>query len=216
MAPMCRIMSPRPASQGGGAAVAVQDSLSLGGARAGGAYQAEALDALAARAAADDRAAFEQIYLLVVDDLFAFVRGQCRNETVAEDLTSNAFLKAWRSAKYYRTGTHGYRQWIFGIARNEVRDYWRSSQRTLPILGLDFSDGTEMELPSDPLEARRIVERAMTVLTDDQRQVVVLRYFGGNSHEEIAEIMGKREGAVRALLLRALRRMRKVMADASP
>lgn len=173
------------------------------------------LDRLAARVAAGDSAAFEQIYLLLVDDLYVYVRGQCHNDTVAEDLVANVFLKAWRSARCYHTGSDRFRRWIFTIARNEVRDYWRASQRTLPILGMDVQD--ESEAPdSSAIDARPQVAAALRVLTEDQRQVVVLRFFNNKSHEEIARIMGKREGAVRALLMRALRHMRKVMLDAAP
>jgi RNA polymerase sigma-70 factor (ECF subfamily) len=171
------------------------------------------LDQLAERAAGGDRAAFEQIYNLLVDELYSYIRGQCQNETVAEDLLANVFLKAWRSARRHRSGTDHFRRWIFTIARNEVRDHWRTNQRTLP-LDLELRDEAEAPEARDPEEVRRQVVRAMASLTDAQRQVVVLRYFSNKSHEEIAILMGKREGAVRALLLRALRRMRKVMTDA--
>jgi RNA polymerase sigma-70 factor, ECF subfamily len=174
------------------------------------------LDVLAERAANGDQAAFEQIYNLLAQELYSYICAQCRNETAAEDILSNVFMKAWRSVKRYRTGSDRFRRWIFAIARNEVRDYWRTSQRTLPFFDIDLTDESDMQPGSDrdPDDARRQVERAMAILTEDQRQVVLLRYFSNKSHEEIAGIMGKREGAVRALLLRALRRMRKVMVDA--
>ncbi len=173
------------------------------------------LDILAQRAAEGDTAAFEQIYNLLADELYGYICGQCHNETVAEDILANVFLKAWRSARRYHAGSDRFRRWIFTIARNEVRDHWRTSQRTLPFLDIDITDESEpFGSGRDPEEARREVARAMSILTEEQRQVVVLRYFSNKSHEEIAGIMGKREGAVRALLLRALRRMRKVMVDA--
>ncbi|MBE0611349.1 MAG: RNA polymerase sigma factor [Dehalococcoidia bacterium] len=194
----------------------MQDSFSLPHLREADRLQALELDELAARAALGDRAAFERIYNLLVNDLYSYIRGQCRNETVAEDLVANVFLKAWRSAKGYRPSSHTFRRWIFTIARNEVRDYWRASQRTLPMVEFDISDERQPELEADPVETRRLVQRALATLTEEQRQVVVLRYFSNKSHEEIATILGKREGAVRAQLMRALRQMRKVMGDATP
>lgn len=194
----------------------MQDSVSLPHLREADRLQALELDELAARAALGDRAAFERIYNLLVDDLYSYLRGQCRNETVAEDLVANVFLKAWRSAKGYRPSSHTFRRWIFTIARNEVRDYWRASQRTLPMVEFDISDERHPEAESDPVETRRLVQQALATLTEEQRQVVVLRYFSNKSHEEIATILGKREGAVRAQLMRALRQMRKVMGDATP
>lgn len=194
----------------------MQDSVSLPHLREADRLQALELDELAARAASGDRAAFERIYNLLVDDLYSYVRGQCRNETVAEDIVANVFLKAWRSAKGYRPQSHTFRRWIFTIARNEVRDHWRASQRTLPMVEFDISDERHTEVEADPVEVRRLVQQALSTLTDEQRQVVVLRYFSNKSHEEIATILGKREGAVRAQLMRALRQMRKVMGDATP
>ncbi len=194
----------------------MQDSVSLPHLREADRLQALELDELAERAANGDRAAFERIYNLLVDDLYSYVRGQCRNETVAEDIVANVFLKAWRSASGYRPSSHTFRRWIFTIARNEVRDYWRASQRTLPMVEFDISDERHPEVEADPVEVRRLVQQALSTLTDEQRQVVVLRYFSNKSHEEIATILGKREGAVRAQLMRALRQMRKVMGDATP
>jgi RNA polymerase sigma-70 factor (ECF subfamily) len=194
----------------------LQDSVSLPHLREADQLQALELDELAARAALGDRAAFERIYNLLVDDLYSYIRGQCRNETVAEDLVANVFLKAWRSAKGYRPSSHTFRRWIFTIARNEVRDFWRASQRTLPMVEFDISDERQPEPETDPVEVRRLVQQALATLTEEQRQVVVLRYFSNKSHEEIATILGKREGAVRAQLMRALRQMRKVMGDATP
>lgn len=194
----------------------MQDLVSLPHLREADRLQALELDELAARAALGDRAAFERIYNLLVDDLYSYIRGQTRNETVAEDLVANVFLKAWRSAKGYRPSSHTFRRWIFTIARNEVRDYWRASQRTLPMVEFEISDERQPEPESDPVEVRRLVQQALATLTEEQRQVVVLRYFSNKSHEEIATILGKREGAVRAQLMRALRQMRKVMGDATP
>lgn len=197
----------------------MQEIRSLQAADTSGARENAALDGLAARVAQGDKAAFEQIYLALADDLYTYVRAQCHNETVAEDIVANVFLKAWRSAKRYRTGTGRFRPWIFAIARNELRDYWRKHVPTQPIVGFESTlpaESPEVDSPERGREARALVDRALAVLTEEQRQVVVLRYFNHRSHEEIAKIMGKREGAVRALLLRALRHMRKVMVDAAP
>ena len=177
---------------------------------------AELLDRLAASTANGDRIAFEQIYSLTVDDLFIYVRGQCRSESAAEDIVSNAYYKAWRSARRYHVGSNGYRKWLFGIARNELRNYWSANQPALDITDLELAADDEFEASHAQADARRAVAQLLDTLTEQQRQVVVLRYFNNKSHEEIARIMGKREGAVRALLVRALRHMRKVMGDAAP
>jgi RNA polymerase sigma-70 factor, ECF subfamily len=181
-----------------------------------GAAAPASLDALASKAAHGDRSAFEQIYCILADELYGYIRAQCRDADAAEDIVANVFLKAWRSARAYRSGSDRFRHWIFAIARNELRDYWRTLPRTVSLLDLDFEDPVD-DQGSDRLEAaRREVGLALAAVTPEQRQVVVLRYFGGKTYQEIAAIMDKREGAVRALNLRALRHMRKVVHDASP
>lgn len=176
--------------------------------------QSAGLDVLAARAGRGDRLAFEQIYTLVVDDLYGYVRGLCRDDATAEDVTAEVFFKAWRSAARYRPGSNTYRRWLFTIARNEVRDYWRSRQATIPIDG-DFQDAARQDPPPSADALDSLVERGLGSLNESQRQVVVLRYYRNKSFEEIASLMGKREGAVRAQLMRALNRMRKVVGDAA-
>jgi RNA polymerase sigma-70 factor (ECF subfamily) len=174
------------------------------------------LDALAQQAASGDRAAFEQIYLQLADELYRYVYGQCREAATAEDIVATVFLRAWRSAKAYRAGSMRFRPWVFAIARNELRDYWRSRQRTLPLQHADYALEEPPMTLDDTDAAIAAVTQALAILTPEQRDVVALRYFNHKSHREIATILGKREGAVRSLLLRALRRMRKVMTDAAP
>jgi RNA polymerase sigma-70 factor (ECF subfamily) len=175
--------------------------------------EATALDALAARAADGDQAAFEQIYTHMVDELHLYIRGQCRDPAFAEDILSNVFLAAWRSARTYRQGSRQFRRWLFGIARNEVREYWRRRETAIPMLDVDLFDHAEDGL-APPDHVVETIDRAMAQLNEEQRQVVALRYFGNKTHEEIAALLGKREGAVRAQLMRALRQMRKVIVDA--
>jgi RNA polymerase sigma-70 factor (ECF subfamily) len=173
----------------------------------------EELDRLAVLAGQGDRAAFNDIYLYLVDDLFRFVRGQTGDDTEAEDILADVFLKAWRGVPRYRAGSGKFRPWIFAIARNEVRRYWRSRPQGIEPLTDDVIDDPD-EPGNDPELTRRFIFEALSVLTDEQREVVVLRFFGEHDHAAIARTLGKREGAVRALLLRALRRMRREMAHA--
>lgn len=174
------------------------------------------LDELASQAAGGDRTAFGEIYSMLVDDLYTYVRGQCSEDQTAEDIVAEVFLKAWRAAKSYKVGSRRFRAWIFAIARNETRDYWRSLSRATSPLIDDLPEQPQEEADPGRPDARNLTERAMAVLTESQREVVVLRYFAGKSHAEIARITGRREGAIRALLHRALRRMRKVLPDAAP
>jgi len=193
----------------------VEESCHLGGeALEGIRREVDALDDLAARVAAGDRAAFDELYSRMVDDVYAYVRGQCRNDAEAEDIIANVFLKAWRSMRSYRAGSGQFRRWLFAIARNELKRAWAQRKREAAPLPEELPQAA-FDAPGLDVSTRDLLHRALAVLTPDQRDVVVLRYYGGKSHQEIAAILGKREGAVRALLLRALRTMRKAMDDAA-
>jgi RNA polymerase sigma-70 factor (ECF subfamily) len=176
----------------------------------------EVLDALAQRAARGDKAAFEEIFEATSGELYRFARGLSGNDAVAEDIVATTYLRAWQSARSYRVGTNNYRRWLLGIARNQIYDHWRVNNETVPISEMDFVAPDISEGQRSAGEVRGELDRLLATITPDQREVVVLRYIDNKSHEEIGRLLGKREGAVRAQLLRALRHMRKVIRDASP
>ena len=190
----------------------MQDTLAREQSDAGRADSGQ-LDELAAQVALGVRAAFEQVYFLLIDDLYAYARSHTSDDSSAEDVVATVFLKAWQYGARYRAGTGSYRRWIFGIARNEVRNVWRAErksqdlERQLETFAVEIPGMPELEI--DEAAIRGALER----LTEEQRDVVTLRYFGGKSHREIAEILGKGEGSVRALQHRALRQMRKSVSD---
>jgi RNA polymerase sigma-70 factor (ECF subfamily) len=173
------------------------------------------LDELAARAAAGDKSAFEAIYVATIDEILGYLQGQLRDDQAAEDVAANTYVKAWSSARTYRAGSNRYRRWLFAIAHNALRDHWR---RTKPGIGLTDAMAARLAAPDDWNPLDRLASAAagaMARLNEQQRQVIALRFFSGLNHAEIARITGKREGAVRAQLLRALRQMRKVMDNAA-
>ncbi len=194
----------------------VQDSVFLEQAGSALAAEDERLDRLAVATARGDSTAFETIYTETVDDVYSYLLGHTRDATAAEDLTSSVFLKAWKGAASYRAGSNRYRRWLFAIARNELRDSWRKERPTAPFDQVELADTGGTNSGSETAHLREMVSHALECLNDEQRQVVILRFFSEQSHAEIARILNKREGAVRVQLLRALRQMRKVMANAAP
>lgn len=172
------------------------------------------LDALALRAATADRHAFSEIYTLLADDLYRYVAGQIRDHGAAEDVVAEVFLRAWRFLPKYRQGSNGFRPWVFAIARNQVRDAWKREQSRPGPLDEDLAESIP-EAAGEQAEARRVVQRALKCLSGEQRDIVMLRFVGEKSHAEIGRLVGKREGAVRVTLMRALRRMRKELDDAA-
>ncbi|MCC7020585.1 MAG: sigma-70 family RNA polymerase sigma factor [Ardenticatenales bacterium] len=173
---------------------------------------------LAAKACGGDRAAFGTLYERYVDRIYRYVYFKVGNRAQAEDLTSQTFLKAWDAIGDYEWRDHPFGAWLFRIAHNLVVDYHRSRRE---VLGLD--DATrqlEAKASRDDARPERMlaelismerVRHAIGRLTEEQQQVLVLRFFEGLDTGEVADLMGKRRGAIRGLQFRALSALRELL-----
>lgn len=173
---------------------------------------------LAAKACGGDRQAFGTLYERYVDRIYRYVYFKVGNRAQAEDMTSQTFLKAWDAIGDYEWRDHPFGAWLFRIAHNLVVDYHRSRRE---VLGLD--DATrqlEAKASRDDVRPERIladlismerVRHAIGRLTEEQQQVLVLRFFEGLDTGEVAELMGKRRGAIRGLQFRALSALRELL-----
>jgi RNA polymerase sigma-70 factor (ECF subfamily) len=128
----------------------------------------------------------------------------------AEDLSSDVWLDVARGLARFDGDASAFRAWVFTIARRRVIDVGRRVQRrrTDPISPQQIDRGCD-DAP-DELEARLALDAALRCvarLPRDQAEVVALRVLAGLSAEQVAEIVGKRAGAVRVLQHRALRRL---------
>ncbi len=177
--------------------------------QAGGRDPEEA--SLALRARAGDAEAFGELYELHVDRIYRYVAYRVATQAEAEDLTEQVFLKAWEAMPRYEERGLPFRAWLFRLAHNLVIDHYRVRRADVPlsvVLGADL-DNRHPALP-DPqaeLEARQEVDElrsALGELGEEQRQVVLLRFVEGMSHSEVATVLGKSEGATRAIQHRAL------------
>ncbi len=136
------------------------------------------------------------------------------NRTDAEDIAAEVFLRALESLDSYQERGLPMEAWLFRIAHNLVVDHLRRGGR------FERADEDEETLPDSPDPARIAEERlmmadvraAMARLTPDQRNVVSLRFFGGLSSKETAEVLHKSDGAVREMQRAALEKMRGLLA----
>jgi RNA polymerase sigma-70 factor (ECF subfamily) len=157
---------------------------------------------------------FSGLYEESVDNVYRYAYVLMRNADLAEDVTADVFLKAWRSRHNLRTESSA-QAWLLSIAHNAAMSLLRSSRE---VAGLD--DITEQEDTSaNPeaevfagMEAGRL-QGAIRRLTAEQQQVVFLRFFEGLHHEEVARRLGRNANAVRAVQFRALTRLRKLLEE---
>lgn len=158
------------------------------------------------RAKEGDNRAIGELYRRHVDAIYRYIWARVRETTVAEDLTAGVFLKALEALPTYEPSEKPFLAWLYRIAYARVVDYWRQQERRTEVRLSETVPAPELP-PDEYLQAQADWERAMDLiaqLTDDQQDVIILRFIGEMSLAEVAETLGKTLGATKALQHRAL------------
>ena len=155
--------------------------------------------------------AWSAVYEEYFPRVYRYIALRVSNRTEAEDLTEQAFLKALQSIDSFKWRGVPFSAWLFRIARNLVIDYWRTakSKTSLPLDESLVSDDVDPETIAERNLDIKQVFQAMGQLTQSQRDVMELRFFGGLSVNEVAKVLGKSEGAVKVMQHSALAALRK-------
>ncbi len=175
--------------------------------------------ALVARARAGDLLAFEELVRLYADRLHAVVRRLVDNQDEAEEVTQEAFLRAWRGMAMFQ-GDSQFFTWLYRIGVNEAHRL--TSRRRAPVTSLDehlIEPADTRPEPPRRLEQddlRRALERAVQGLEPDQRAPLVLRDIEGLSTAEGAAILDLGEAAFKSRLHRARLAVREAVLDYLP
>ena len=129
------------------------------------------------------------------------------------DLTGDVFVSVTRGLASFRGDDAALRRWVFTISHNRMIDEYRRAQRDPNVLTAETPDVpyVDPELVSTDTE----LARALAMLSDDQREVVVLRFVADLSVADVARIVGKRQGAVKMLQARGLERLHDLLGGAS-
>ena len=165
------------------------------------------------RARTGDRAAFAELYDTHCDAVYRYILYRVREPSDAEDLCSEVFTRAFANIHRYRWQGKSFLAWLYTIARNAVTDRRR---RERPTVDLDDAYGVAEEGPTAHDRAVRgeqvdALRGAVKHLTTEQQEVLVLRFIENMSSRQVAQVLGKNEGAIRALQFRALGRLRKLL-----
>jgi RNA polymerase sigma-70 factor (ECF subfamily) len=171
-------------------------------------------ESLVRRAQHQDSQAFAQLYEAYFDKIYRYISMRVRNEMEAEDLTQQVFLKMLRSIPSYKSKGVPFSSWLYRIAHNQVVDFHRQQNKksTVDIDGLPLPD--KEDDPRSIMEKQMDIEelkRATQKLTAAQQEVLSLRFAGELSVAECAGIMGKSEGAIKALQHSAVVALRKAL-----
>jgi RNA polymerase sigma-70 factor (ECF subfamily) len=162
---------------------------------AAGNSDSELVRAAIARAQAGNMQALNFLYLRHADEILRFVKSLVRDHHEAEDITQNVFIKLMRVIGKYEPREVPFSAWIRKVARNVALDHLRARRTTL-FEDIQVADGKCM-LASR--ERSRDLCEALNRLTEEQREVLILRHIVGLSPAEIAELLGKKENAIHGL-----------------
>lgn len=161
------------------------------------------LNELIRRAQNLDKNAFGEIYELYVDGIYRYVYYRLFDKKDAEDVTEEVFIKAMTGINGYQADKGSFTGWLYGIARNAVMDHYRLVRRQMTAVEAETAQRSERTREQPDVFVAEMVRKALAGLTEDQREVTILRYYAGLKISEIAEQMGKPETAVKALQRRA-------------
>lgn len=172
-------------------------------------------DQMLVSAARQDTEAVGRLFDKYYSEILGYIYHCTLDSTVAEDLTSNVFLAAFRHLGRYRWRQIPFRAWLFRIATNEVRMHWRR-QRRVKMVSLQPDADIHAAGPSaaDSLEAAeeyRLLYKALLELRLKYRTVIILRYFEDKAIAEICEITATKEGTVKSQLHRGLARLQDIL-----
>jgi RNA polymerase sigma-70 factor, ECF subfamily len=177
--------------------------------------------ALVERAQAGESEAFGLLYDRYMDTVFRFIYFRVGNRQLAEDLTSETFLRALRRIGSFTWQGRDLGAWLVTIARNLVADHFKSGRYRLEITTGDVLDADKEDRGPEGTPETAVVDHITNVtlltavkqLNPEQQECIVLRFLQGYSVAETARAMGKNEGAIKALQYRAVRALHRLLPD---
>ena len=158
--------------------------------------------ALLQRAQGGDREALGLLWDDLTPKLFGYLINVTRDKALAEDLLQNTWLRAVQALPKFQQRNVSLSAWLFAIARNELRQHWRKSGREVAFDEALHDQTTENSEEQDKIE----VERILKLLSEDDREIIRLRYIADLPVSEIAKVLNINYVAVRVRLHRAIKR----------
>jgi len=157
---------------------------------------------------------FASLYARSFPRVYAYVASMLHDRAAAEDVTAQAFERAYRRRRTYRPGRGTREAWLFGIARNAALDELRRRRRRATLEG--EPEDLDAPSPEDLAELalrRETVRSALGTLEERERELVALKFMGGLSNTEIARVLGLSESNAGTKLHRAITKLREACHD---
>lgn len=163
--------------------------------------------------ARSDRAAFVQLYRRHYDVIFRYCAHRLFNRAVAEDVTSEVFLKMVENFHCFKGTEAQFRNWLYRIATNAVNHHLRRMTRRKSLLraARERANSQAADCGQSP-EKLALLKDALLALKPRYQTIITLRFFENLKLTEIAEVLGSSPGTVRSQWARALAKLRKQLA----
>jgi RNA polymerase sigma-70 factor (ECF subfamily) len=155
---------------------------------------------------AEQTICFAELYEQNFNRVYAFIARRVGSRDHAQDLTAEVFHRALASIGSFRWQESPFISWLYGIATNVLAAHWQKSGRNPAQLEEDWDEGG-----SEEIERKAILAELVESLMPDQRMVIIRRFIEQRSIREVATELGRSEGAVKQLQLRALENLREKM-----
>ena len=164
-----------------------------------------------------DPEAFGALYDRYFGQIYRFVFSRLRDQTTAEDVTSEVFMKALRSIPRYQDTGRPFTAWLYQISVNSINDRFRATRPTVDLDEMYDLAATGPGLEDTAVQRAELREiwQSVESLPTQQRTALVLKFQEDLKISDIAAVMGKSEGAVKLLIHRGVTRLRSVMKEAS-
>ena len=165
------------------------------------------------RAKQGDPVAFAEIYERCQPLIYRYIFYQLGDAATAEDLTSEVFIRLVEKIDRFTYRGRPLLAWLYTIARNLVTDHHRRTKQVQPL-------ESDMQLAADTIDVEgsvlgKLTQRRLTIaithLTEDQRQVILLRFIEGLDNATVATMLGKSVNSIKALQHRALDSLRRIL-----
>jgi RNA polymerase sigma-70 factor (ECF subfamily) len=160
--------------------------------------------------------AFTRIYDEYFTKVYRYVYSHVGNQSEAEDLTQDVFIKALHAIGSYKFKGAPFSAWLFRIAHNQIIDYWRKQKKektTTLEEAITVADENDPVTISEQISDSEELATALKQIPEAQGEVISLRFISGLSIAEVAETLGKREGTIKALQFKGIASLKKIMPE---
>ncbi len=174
------------------------------------------------RAKDGEAEAFGSLYDYYLPKIYRFVLLKVSHREEAEDLTHQAFLKAWENIEKFKYEGFPFGSWLYRIARNTIIDHYRSTKHSKNDVGIDELENRIGELPDKeavPLDMKldqKIevfqISTAIKKLKDIEQDIIIMRFVDDLPHEEVARVVGKSISATKLIQHRAIKKLKEELA----